>query len=537
MASVTVSRNQDLCRSRAPSKASARPRVAIIGAGIAGLSAAVRLAGHDYDVTLCERSSHPGGKIRQVAVNGQLIDAGPTVLTMRWVFDRLFSEAGASLDTEVRLREVDVLCRHAWQDGSRLDLFADRQRSFDAIASYAGRREAEQFLRFAATTQQLYRSLEQNFIDSSKPTATGLAWRMACASPANLLLTNPLASLWQTLGNYFSDPRLRQLFGRYATYAGASPFSASSTLMLIAHVEEAGVWTVDGGMFALAKAIEKLAQSLGVTLRYSCEVDSISTKADQVAGLHLANGEFLAADAIVMNGDCEALASGLLGKNASRAIQQNLSGRSLSAIATALVGDIKGWPLTRHNVCFSNDYRAEFDDIFTSNRLPRQPTVYICAQDRAGDLAGTSELKTNSPERALILVNAPANGDRHPYEPTEIEQCWETTLAVMKSCGLEFAAPGPVRHTTSPSGFHDLFPATGGAIYGRSSHGWAAAFRRPGNRTAIHGLYLAGGSVHPGAGVPMAALSGHRAAASLMADRASTRTFHQAATSGGISTH
>lgn len=536
MASITVTFDKDSCKPSACTVPRLAPRVGVVGAGIAGLSAAIRLASEGCHVTLFERNAQSGGKIRQVSVAGHHIDAGPTVLTMRWVFERLFAEAGSSLDDTISMNRAEILCRHAWQDGSRLDLFADKKSNLDAIGDFAGAAAAEGYRRFAATSERLYRVLEPTFIDASRPSAIGLAGRMARVDPASLFLTNPTASLWRTLQAYFSDPRLQQLFGRYATYSGASPFAASSTLMLIAHVEQTGVWTVDGGMIELARALDRLARSLGVETKYGCNVQSLETQAGRVFGLRLETGELHRTDAVVLNADCEALTSGLLGAKVAGAVRRNRKGRSLSAIATALVGSPLGWPLSRHNVCFSGDYRHEFGDIFDRRKLPCEPTVYICAQDRPGNVEATAPPSNGGLERALLLVNAPADGDLHRYKQTEIDRCWERTLAVLKRCGLEFAAPEPHRHTTTPSGFQDLFPATGGALYGRSSHGWDAAFRRPGNRTAIPGLYLAGGSAHPGAGVPMAALSGRQAAANLLADHASIRKFHPVAISGGIST-
>ncbi len=512
---------------------------------------------------LLDKAPRPGGKLRQIEVAGRLVDAGPTVLTLRWVFERIFSEAGSSLDACLRLHRAEVICRHAWQDGTTLDLFADRARSIDAIAQFSDPSEARRYERFADAAAMLYRSTEAGFIDAARPGPFGLAASMASTDPASLMVVNPLATLWQTLGGYFTDPRLRQLFARYATYSGGSPFRASATLMLIAHVEEAGVWTIDGGMGALAGAMDKLAAQLDIERAYGCEVAAIETSSGEVSGVRLATGETLPASQVVFNGDAAALAAGLLGESVRKAAPKMApQERSLSAMATAIVSGFEGFPLTRHNVFFSRDYAAEFGDIFERRQLPRDPTVYLCAQDRPatadaavpiengsrdsvpenfngadpGDRQALSGAGATAGEKALILVNAPADGDTHDYSSTEIEQCWEKTRAVLARCGLELTAPEPIRKTTTPTTFAELFPATGGALYGRSCHGWAAAFQRPGSRTAIRGLYLAGGSAHPGAGVPMAALSGRQAAVSLLADRASTRRYHPAATSGGMST-
>jgi 1-hydroxycarotenoid 3,4-desaturase len=357
-------------------------RVVVIGAGIGGLVAALLLAARGLAVTVVERASAPGGKMREVVVGGAPIDAGPTVFTMRWVLDEILAEAGARPDDHLALHRAETLARHAWDDGSRLDLFADIDRS--------------------------------------------------AAPPA--------------------------------------------------------------------------------------------------CGGRAASGERIPADAVVCAADVAALAAGLFGAPASRAVERGDDAvRSLSAVTWALTGRAAGVPLPRHAVFFAPDCQAEFDAIFARGRLPDQPTVYVCAQDR-GDAATAPD----GPERLLILVNAPPTGDRAPPSPQEIASCEQATFARLARAGLTLEpAAEPV--VTTPAEFARMFPATGGALYGRAVHGWRASFRRPNAATRLAGLVLAGGSVHPGPGVPMAAMSGRLAAAAVLADLASTRTSRRAAMPGGMS--
>jgi 1-hydroxycarotenoid 3,4-desaturase len=234
----------------------------------------------------------------------------------------------------------------------------------------------------------------------------------------------------------------------------------------------------------------------------------------------------------VVNADAAALASGALGADVRAAAPpQPAATRSLSAVTWTLKSETEGFPLVRHNVFFSDDYTAEFNDILKDGTLPRQPTIYVCAQDRADDSpAGAAA------ERLLVLVNAPANGDHAPLDERDLRTCEKQVSDHLARCGLALSQGLETAAITTPAGFNALFPASGGALYGPATHGWAAAFKRPGSKTRIPHLYQAGGGAHPGAGVPMAAISGRLAAQQLVSDHASTVRSVRGATLGGMST-
>ncbi len=509
-----------------------KENVVIVGAGMGGLACAIDLARSGVEVTVVERADRPGGKMRQVTVDGVRIDVGPTVFTMRWVFDALFDAAGSKLDSYLTLKPLDVLARHAWSETERLELFSDIERSADAIGAFAGAAEAKGYRAFSAEARGIFETLRGAFLTRQKTGPIGLTRRVGLANLGAVFGLRPFDTLWTALGDHFQDARLRQLFGRYATYCGSSPFEAPATLMLIAHVEHEGVWIVEGGMQRLADAMEAVALTLGVEFRYGAHVDRITTAGGPASGVTLASGEHLAAQAVVSNAGSAAVGAGAFGEAVAGGVRpQPVSGRSLSAVTWALHARAHGFPLSRHNVFFSRDYRAEFRDILDQGRLPRAPTIYVCAEDRGEDGGNVSD-----PERLLILVNAPANGDQTTLSEQEFSLCQIQVFDHLKRCGLEIQRTLGAEKVTTPHDFNTLFPATGGALYGQATHGWAAAFQRPGAATKIPGLYLAGGGAHPGAGVPMAALSGRLAAAQLMQDRASTSPFRRAAIAGGTST-
>jgi 1-hydroxycarotenoid 3,4-desaturase len=507
-------------------------QVVVIGAGMGGLASALRLAQQGLQVTVIDAASAPGGKLRQPPVDGVPIDSGPTVFTMRWVFDELFAAVGTTLEAELRIQPLSVLARHWWDDGSQLDLHADPAASFDAVAGFAGAHEARRFQAFCERARAVYHTLEGPYIRHPAPSAAQLTWDIGLKGLATLTALGPLSSLWSSLGRQFTDPRLRQLFARYATYTGSSPWQAPATLMLIAQVEMAGVWSVDGGMHALARCLERLAIERGAVFRYGAACERIELQHGRVIGMRLANGDTLRADSVVFNGDAAALRAGLLGKPLRRAVKTQAPQRSLSAVTWAIHAPLNTLALDRHNVFFQRDQANEFTDIFERGRLPQAPTVYVCAQDR-----GTAVTPPGSGhERLLALVNAPALGEDNTNTSEELDRCETQAFKLLNRCGLPLSPHGPTVQRTTPADFHRLFPATGGALYGQASHGWGSAFARSGATTPVPGLFLAGGSVHPGPGVPMATLSGRFAAEALMASPALTRRSRPVATSGGTST-
>ena len=498
-----------------------KDRIVVVGAGVGGLACAAELAVSGHDVTVVERAGDIGGKLREVEVDGRRLDAGPTVFTMRWVFEELFAGLGSRLDDHLTLRPAQVLARHAWSGDERLDLFADIERSVAAIAAFSNAAEGQRYRAFCARAESIYRTLEAPFLRGSRPTPVSLAARVGWRGLPSLLRISPFATLWSSLGEYFHDPRLQQLFGRYATYCGSSPFLAPATLMLVAHVEREGVWRVEGGMHRIATALAALLERAGGRVRLSNGVREIVVAHGRAAGVVLDDGETLHADAVVFNGDVAALGAGLLGADrvAGAAGAAGTVQRSQSALTWNMVAPTRGFDLLRHNVFFGLDYKGEFASVFGRGEQAADPTVYVCAQDREGDAV----VAAGSAERLLCLVNAPARGDHTPLTATEISTCERRMTKVLARCGLQIESATASTVLTTPTDFARMFPGSGGALYGQATHGWAASFSRPGARSRLPGLYLAGGTVHPGPGLPMAVLSGRQAAASVQADRRAGR--------------
>lgn len=483
--------------------------VVVVGAGMGGLVAAALLAAHGRAVLVLEAAAGPGGKIREIDVDGVRIGAGPAFLTLRPAFEEIFAAAGDSLAARVRLTPEPLLGRHVWSDGARLDLPAEARAAADAIGHFAGSAAVRGYHAFRERARRIHDALEGPFLRARRPSALALA---AQAGLRGLLGASPFSTLWDALGEHFPDPRLRQVFARVATYVGSSPLKAPATLMLVAHVEQQGLWAVDGGMVRLAEALEAVARDRGATFRYGAEVREILVVGGRVGGVRLADGETVATGTAVLNADAAALGAGCFGTAAAPAVERMpVDRRSFSAVTWALRAETSGFAPAAQTVVHADDPTAEYAEIGYRARLPTIPTVTLWAHDR---IAGGAP--PGGPERLLAMVSAPARADLRPLPPDAIARCGAAAFERLRRAGLIVHRRAEAEAVTAPADFERMFPGTGGALYGAAVHGWQAAFSRPGAKTKLPGLYLAGGSTHPGAGIAMAALSGRSAAAQVI---------------------
>lgn len=449
-------------------------RLCVIGAGMGGLAAAALLAARGLEVIVLERGAMVGGKARFVpAAQG---------ITMRDVFAGIFDAAGASMPA---LTPTDPLGRHLWPDGAALDLHADPARNADAIGAFAGAAAARGYLAYAARARHVFEVLAEPFIFAQRPSAMAL---MANPAVSLRLGRAALGTLWDGLAPHFPVMRLRQVFARAAAQIGCSPLLAPATLMMVHHIENQGVWRVEGGFSGLAEALATAARAHGAVIRCGADVARITVQGGRARGVVLRDGETLAADAVLLNAD--AMGAALFGPEAARAVPR--AAPSFSAITWRLRADST---LPTQTALLPDEPTAEFTELHYRGRLPTAPSIQIA---RDGD---TLHAMVNAPARA-VAADAVAACGRH-------------VQARLAALGIAAEPDTP----TTPADFAAACPGTQGALYGAALHGWQAAFQRPAARSALPGLFICGGGAHPGAGIAMAAQSGRLAAHAILEDR------------------
>jgi phytoene desaturase len=480
-------------------------RVVVVGAGVGGLAAGIRLAHAGHRVTVLEQAGAAGGKCGRVERDGFVWDSGPSLLTMPWAFERLFVDTGADLTAELELLRVEPVTRYRFADGSGFDLSADLPVAIEALEAWSPGAGAD-WTRFLGTCAGMWRA-SLPFLTGPSPLSHlfGARHRLRLAprrdrppAPADLVRLRPWWTLRQLARAHARDPRLRMVIERFATYAGADPRRAPAALAVAGYVEHAfGAWHPRGGLYALVEALVRRLEALGGELRLGTPARRLlpgrAVETDAAT---------LPADAIVADVDAD---SELIRSVAPRPGRRALAGewprrrgpadgarlpweRSLSgfALMLGLRGHTEG--LTHHAIAFPADYDAEFDDVFTHRRPVRDPTLYVsapCVTDPA------------PAESWFVLVNAPAIGDGADWHS------YEAQLVDRLGVGDRIAA----RARRTPGDLERETGAVGGAIYGRAPHGRLGTLRRPGNRVA-DGLWLVGGTTHPGGGLPLVALSG-----------------------------
>jgi phytoene desaturase len=478
-------------------------RAIVVGAGVGGLAASIRLAAAGHDVTVLERNPMVGGKLATLEEEGWSFDLGPTLLTLPQVFDELLSYAGTSLAEEVELVRLDPQVRYRWPNGTTLEVPDDPLATpavIDAFSPGAG----DQWRRFADHSKTIWETSERTFLAGPMGSPLSLLSRMR--SPRDLGRIDGNRTLAKSAAAHFADSRLRQLVGRYATYSGSSPYAAPGSFACIPHVEQAfGCWYVMGGLGKLRDTLERVATGMGVEVRLGTDVGRIVADGIRTTGVELADGGTESAEVVVADVDAAHLYTDLLPdpKEAKR-LDQVQPSTSAFVICAAVRGRTEG--IAHHNVFFSLHDQQEFR-FLEGGQMPVDPTVYACVSSVTDPSRAPADC-----ENWFMIVNTP------PSIGIDRKIMTAGVLNRLAERGFDLRTRIDYTRTLVPADFEARYRAIGGSIYGTSSNGKKAAFQRPNNVGPVEGLYLVGGSTHPGGGLPMVTISA-RIVADLVADR------------------
>lgn len=477
-----------------------RGHIAIIGAGLGGLSAAVHLARKGFKVSVFEKNNYIGGKAGILIKNGFRFDTGPSLLTMPFILKGIFELNDENIEEYLTIRRLKTTCKYFYPDGSIINAYSSPE-DFAAeveLKTSDSRTKLQQYLNYCGNIYNLTSDL---FLFNPEIKLSAFLSRKALKSVINFGRVDPFRTMHEANQSFFNDYKMVQLFDRFATYNGSNPYMAPATLNIIPYVElSLGSYVVEEGISAIASGLKVLAEKNGVRLILNQPVDKILAKNDKVKGIKSNEKDYFF-DSVVSNVDVHYTYNNLLDNDFKNRNEPSLSG-------IVFYWGVKGNhpSLEIHNILFSENYKNEFDDIFQLKKCPEDPTVYIYISSKYK--------KDDAPEgfeNWFVMVNAPYN----------IGQNWNEQIGKMRVLiknkvervlGIDLSEKILFEEVLTPSEIEKNTGSFRGSIYGSSSNSRNSAFlRNPVKSKYYTNLYFTGGSVHPGGGIPLVLLSGKHA--------------------------
>ncbi|NMC73157.1 MAG: phytoene desaturase [Geobacteraceae bacterium] len=475
-------------------------RVAVIGSGLGGLSAAITCAAKGLRVAIFEKNDKIGGKLNISRKEGFSFDLGPSILTLPSVFRDLFAKAGLRFEDHVPIRPLQTHWRNFFEDGACIDLVADLERQKTLLAAVDTEAPA-QFDRFMAYARRQYELSDRNYLRGFD-------------SPMEIILDlwgngltglDLLRSMHRGVSSYFTHPKLRDIFDYFAKYIGSSPFNAPGVINLMPWVQYCyGLWYVEGGMYRLAEGLKKALEELSAELHLNREVISIDTDGSAVTSITLADGEQVKADFVISNMEFipahERLLKTSLGRWTRRRLEPACSGLVIH------LGVKKVYPqLAHHNFFFSKNSREHFRDVFDRHCLPKDPTIYLVAPTRTDP-----SVAPDGCDNLKLLPHIPTVNPQNPVTAHEYVQLRELVLEKCERMGLtDLRSNIVVEETWTPPDIERNYYSNRGAIYGVVSDRWRnLAFKASKKSARYNNLYFTGGSINPGGGMPMVTACG-----------------------------
>lgn len=474
-----------------------KPLAVIIGAGVAGLAAAIRLAVQGFEVKLFEQSGEPGGKLGYLEAGGYHFDTGPSLFTQPGNIEELFALAGEPVEAYFRYRKMPESCFYFYEDGTAIRASSEPDQFAEELNRQTGE-PVEHVKKYFSQSGSLYENVANIFLHHSLHKRSTL-WKAPVARALRTVrLKHLFKSLHQVNAASFSEPKVVQLFNRYATYNGSNPYKAPGMLSLIPHLEHhEGTFYPEGGMISITNALFKLAEKKGVQFSFNQPVERIIHHNHRAVGV-VAGGKNIAASVVVSNVDAYFTYLRLLNDQitAKKILKQE---RSSSALIFYWGIKKEFSQLGLHNIFFSESYEKEFDHIFRMKKIHADPTVYINITSKCEPGKQAPEGKENW----FVMINVPANvgQDWNKLKETSRAHIIDKLSRMLKT---DIGALIETENALDPVLIESKTGSYQGSLYGTSSNSRMAAFmRHPNFSRQIEGLYFVGGSVHPGGGIPL----------------------------------
>jgi phytoene desaturase len=499
----------------------------VIGGGIGGLVAAIQLASKGIDMTLIDRNPQLGGKLQDITLGDYRFDFGPSTITMPWIFEQVFADAGEPLDPELVFVPLEINSRNFFSDGSVIDL-SQNPVIMEEQLKHVSPANRKGYARYLQEVTKLYAIAEQHFFSRSFAEWTDfLSPKLGQA----MMRVHPFTSMDRFHRQYFDDPRLLAMMNRYATYVGSSPYETPATIAMIAYLElMKGVYYIQGGNYRLIEAFTRLANKKGVRILSDTAIERILVEQQQVTGVQVKH-EKIEADFVISNVDFYTTQLQLLNES-ERILPYSLGDLQkhvpLSSSGFLILAGVKNKfaQLEHHNLFFPSTYGQEFKEMFSSGTWPQQPAIYICNSSHHEP----QRAKQGDGSNLYILMNVPADelsrtdtsSDEYGHHESKRESNYQQRCLdrLEHDWGLHgLSGQLEVSANFNPAHIAQLSGAPGGALYGAASHGFKPTFFRPTLKDKkIRGLYYAGGSTHPGGGTPMVTISGLQVAKKIAKD-------------------
>lgn len=475
-------------------------KVIVIGAGIAGIASAIRMAVKGHAVQVYEANSYPGGKLSSFSIRNFRFDAGPSLFTMPQYVDELFELAGKNPRDYFNYTKLDTVCNYFYEDGTQIKAWSDPEKLAHEIAAKT-KDTADSVRSFLKYSSRIYDITHRIFLESSLHRISSYLNWQTLKSILRFPKIDAFRSMHEANSEFFKDDKTIRFFNRYATYNGSNPYKAPATLNVIPHLEQSfGAYFPEGGMYAITQSLVKLAEELGVVFHYNSPVEEILVEKNHIKGIKLKIGTELA-DRVISNMDVWFTYHQLL-KN-QQAPERILHQERSSSALIFYWGINAFFPeLDVHNIFFSEDYQQEFNTIWADKKIDTDPTVYVHISSKC-----QTDDAPQGGENWFVMINVPANE----------EQDWDLLIAEARKNILEKLSRNlgkPVadlivcEEILDPRSIERKTSSYQGSLYGSSSNNQFAAFLRHANFSSkIKNLYFVGGSVHPGGGIPLALLS------------------------------